>query len=85
MFSSAPGLRAPPNAQGYFERQDQRLPFTLHLDACEVHSGTASAGEGDTVLVCGFLGCDLRPLNPLIASLPRLLHLPSAGGHDWAV
>jgi AraC-like DNA-binding protein len=85
VVSSTPGMRAPPNPQGYFERQQQHLPFTLHLDACEVHAGTAPAGASDTVLVCGFLGCDLRPFNPLIASLPRLLHLPSAGGQDWAL
>jgi AraC-like DNA-binding protein len=85
VVSSAPGLRAPPNAQGYFERRHQRLPFTLHLDASEVRPGMAPAGAGGTRLVCGFLGCDLRPFNPLIASLPRLLHLPSAGDQDWAV
>ncbi|HEX3140585.1 MAG TPA: AraC family transcriptional regulator [Rhizobacter sp.] len=85
VVSSAPGMRAPPDAQGYFERQQQHLPFTLHLDACQVHAGTPPTGAADTVLVCGFLGCDLRPFNPLIAALPRLLHLPSAGGQDWAV
>jgi hypothetical protein len=26
--------------------------------------------------VCGFLGCDRRPFNPLIAALPHRLHLP---------
>jgi len=25
--------------------------------------------------VCGFLGCDRRPFNPLLASLPKLLHM----------
>lgn len=85
VLSSAPGMRGPPNAQGYFERQAQRRPFTLHLDANEVHAGAAPAGVCDTVLVCGFLGCDLRPFNPLIEALPRLLHLPSTGGQDWAV
>jgi len=85
VVSSVPGLRAPPNAPGYFERQKLPLPFTLHLDAREVRAGAAPAGDCDALLVCGFLGCDLRPFNPLIASLPRLLHLPSAGGQDWAV
>jgi transcriptional regulator GlxA family with amidase domain len=33
--------------------------------------------------VCGFLGCDLRPFNPLIATLPRLLHLPANGDGAW--
>jgi Cupin len=85
VVSSAPGMRAPPNAQGYFDRQQEHLPFTLYLDACEVHVGMAPTGACDTTLVCGFLGCDLRPFNPLIASLPRLLHLPSTGAQDWAV
>ena len=26
-------------------------------------------------IVCGFLGCDVRPFNPVLASLPRLVHL----------
>jgi AraC-like DNA-binding protein len=29
-------------------------------------------------LVCGFLGCDLRPFNPLLGNLPRLVHLSAA-------
>lgn len=30
----------------------------------------------DTTFVCGFLGCDARPFNPLIASLPQRMHIP---------
>jgi AraC-like DNA-binding protein len=26
-------------------------------------------------LVCGFLGCDVRPFNPVLEALPRLVHL----------
>jgi AraC-like DNA-binding protein len=85
VVSSARGLRAPANAAGYFERQGQRLPFALHLEAREMRIGTAATDGYDTMLVCGFLGCDLRPFNPLIASLPALLHLPAASGHDWIV
>jgi AraC-like DNA-binding protein len=29
-------------------------------------------------LVCGFLGCDARPFNPLLTALPRLLHVRRA-------
>lgn len=39
--------------------------------------------EAEAVLVCGFLGCDLRPFNPLVAALPRILHLPAARAGDW--
>jgi AraC-like DNA-binding protein len=34
----------------------------------------------DTTFVCGFLGCDVRPYNPLLASLPRRMHIPGAAG-----
>jgi AraC-like DNA-binding protein len=37
-----------------------------------------------TTFVCGFIGCDLRPFNPLIATLPRLLYLPANGGSSWS-
>jgi AraC-like DNA-binding protein len=42
------------------------LPFTV------VDGG---AGEDRLHLVCGFLGCDARPFNPLLATLPRMLHV----------
>jgi AraC-like DNA-binding protein len=32
--------------------------------------------------VCGFLGCDRLPFNPLLASLPKLLHMRSMSA-DW--
>ena len=38
-------------------------------------------GVPATSIVCGFLGCDIRPFNPLLASLPRRMHvrgMPSA-------
>jgi len=34
----------------------------------------------DTSLVCGFLGCDARPYNPLLSSLPRRLHFSGIAG-----
>jgi AraC-like DNA-binding protein len=44
-----------------------RFPDTLRLGAPD---------RTDARFVCGFLGCDLRPFNPLLSALPRLLHLP---------
>jgi AraC-like DNA-binding protein len=53
----------------------QRYPATFHL------------GEGPgprTTLVCGFLGCDVRPYNPLISALPRRMHARGiASGGGW--
>jgi AraC-like DNA-binding protein len=83
VVSSAAGMRAPPDAAGYFERKQQRAPFTLHLDAREVQVGMVADDPRNTTLVCGFLGCDLRPFNPLIASLPRLMHIREDFRQDW--
>ena len=43
-----------------------RYPETLLL---------GPAASRDARLVCGYLGCDVRPYNPVLASLPRQLHL----------
>lgn len=37
-------------------------------------------GPGENRLICGFLGCDMRPFNPLLATLPRMIRLPAL--HD---
>jgi AraC-like DNA-binding protein len=37
-------------------------------------------GSDRARLVCGFLGCDIRPYNPLIGALPRVLHIRNDGG-----
>lgn len=31
-----------------------------------------------TTIVCGFLGCDARPFNPLLSTLPRVLHVKAS-------
>ncbi|MEO8310945.1 MAG: AraC family transcriptional regulator [Caldimonas sp.] len=90
VVSSAPGMRAAPDVAGYFERRKRTLPFTVHLDVRQVGvdgDERLESPESPTVttLVCGFLGCDLRPFNPLIASLPRLMHVPAQSPHDWAM
>jgi AraC-like DNA-binding protein len=58
------GLQVPsPGVQTSFA---DRYPHTVVLG-----NGGASAAS----FVCGFLGCDRRPFNPLLAALPRLLHM----------
>ena len=39
-------------------------------------------GPDKTKLMCGFLGCDALPFNPIVQSLPRMLHVPN--GYDAA-
>jgi hypothetical protein len=62
-MSSHRGKRVDPLAHG---TTPNRYPATVYL------------GEGDvqTRFVCGFLGCDARPFNPLLAALPPVLHFP---------
>ena len=48
-----------------------RFPFPVSV-------GTGH-GSGSS-LVCGFLACDLRPFNPLLAALPRVLHMRGTDG-----
>lgn len=52
-----------------------RLPFVVN---------EGGGGPERAQFVCGFLGCDARPFNPLLEALPRLLHVkrPVGDQHD---
>ncbi|MES2151721.1 MAG: AraC family transcriptional regulator [Pseudomonadota bacterium] len=84
VMSSAPGMRAPTGGPGAVERSPDQLPFNLRLSGVQ-GTGELSDEAVCTTLICGFLGCDVRPFNPLIAALPRLLHLRSSGQSGWIV
>jgi AraC-like DNA-binding protein len=63
VMGSEPGRNPKPNMNLYFRPVDQRLPFLL----------TEIGGRGDAArFVCGYLGCDAGPFNPLLDALPRL-------------
>lgn len=72
VVSSAPGMRGDPSLVSHERPADEQLPVIMNLGG----SGAASH------LVCGFLGCDATPFNPLLATLPRVLCLraQSLGG-----
>jgi len=80
VLSSAPGMRADPNVSWYYEAQIDQLPLRIAYDGASVPMLAPPAHTGLTTLACGFLSCDVRPFNPLIAALPRLLHLRAADG-----
>ncbi len=61
VMSSADGCRLGADRH---DTSPARFPSTLEI-------GPGPTRE--TTLVCGFLGCDARPYNPLLASLPRRL------------
>lgn len=72
------GKRAQPDMNLYYRPHDRALPFVLN----ELGGAGAPAR-----FVCGYLGCDARPFNPIVNALPRMLHVraDSRGGaltHD---
>lgn len=50
-----------------------RLPFTVT---------EGGPGAERLHLMCGFLGCDARPFNPLLQTLPRMLHVHGASAPE---
>jgi len=83
VMSSAPGMRAPADVDPFFRMPRDHRPFALHVGEEGNYAAPAAGEPVESTLVCGFLGCDLRPFNPLIATLPRLLHLRAGDGADW--
>jgi len=43
-------------------------------------SREGGGGDPRSEFVCGFLGCDMRPFNPVLATLPRLLRVRRSRG-----
>jgi AraC-like DNA-binding protein len=72
VLSSTPGLRQVPDLAIYREAATAGLPFSCRLGA---------EGAPTACIICGFLGCDARPFNPLLEALPRMLHLRARPGH----
>jgi AraC-like DNA-binding protein len=74
VMSSAPGMRGTPEIEVARRARMGRLP---------VHLVVGEGGDPSAELVCGFLGCDARPFNPLLSTLPRTLVVrrsPGGGG-----
>lgn len=70
-LSSTPGPPGPPHPDVYRAARTAQLPMPVTVG----HTGDETAH-----LVCGFLGCDVRPFNPLLAALPRMLHVSDRVG-----
>jgi len=85
-LSSAPGLRAPHADKGiHFAPRPPQLPFSISVSGDAVTTARLEGGGQRATVACGFLGLDARPFNPLLASLPRLLHVPGGalGPDSW--
>ena len=71
VMSSAPGMRNAPDMALYRRPSDGQLPFAMAM----------GANHTDPVhIVCGYLGCDARPFNPLLDALPRVLRVSDRTG-----
>lgn len=79
VVSSAPGLRGSSDFGWFAGAQVDQLPLRLAYSGPNVLLSAPPDGDADTSIVCGFLGRDIQPFNPLIAALPRLLHLRANG------
>lgn len=77
VISSKPGMRTKPDLDFLFEHRSTQLPFMLQQGTTE----TANTQAADVVdsdkagLLCGFFGCDRSPFNPVLDSLPRMIHV----------
>ncbi len=61
----------------------QRLPGDTHAASPDCFPEVVCvgpAGPPTARFVCGFLGCDRRPFNPVLGTLPRMLHQPGPAG-----
>lgn len=67
VLSSSPGMDAVADLT-LFTRPTSSLPVFVEL---------GGAGPHQTRVVCGFLGCDERPYNPLLSALPAMIHISS--------
>lgn len=85
VMSSAPGKQPHRlEAEWVFATRDDPKPMPIAFHHGVIRPGAETPlDEAETVLICGFLGCDLRPFNPLIGALPRLLHVPAPRIGAW--
>jgi AraC-like DNA-binding protein len=74
VMASAPGMRGKPDLS-VFVRQSPSLPILYEM---------GGGGPEQVRLICGFLGFDERPYNPLITALPKMIHLPADGADGSA-
>src|SRR4029079_6145430 len=83
VVSSGPGMRGPVDLDWFAQVAGERWPVQVTYDALDVSRSPAPPSGADATIVCGFLGCDLQPFNPLIEALPPMLHLRARRDDAW--
>lgn len=73
VMSTERGARDKPDLSRYRRPNDEPLPFVL----------SEFGGSGEPArFVCGYFGCDARPFNPILAGLPRMLHVRASSARS---
>ena len=69
-------LAAPPETRTGYD-DDEAVSFFRRMAAGELSAVVEEGGGGPdrTSFICGFLGCDKKPFNPLLAALPEVIYL----------
>jgi AraC-like DNA-binding protein len=83
VVSSAPGMRGNPSLEWFASIDLDHLPVRVGVQGCDPVNPAAPGFHADATIVCGFLGCDLHPFNPLIDALPHLLHVRASDDDAW--
>lgn len=86
VISSAPGLKPSRiDANWIFATRNEPKPIPIsYRHGVEQPGALMPVEHADTVAVCGFIGCDLRPFNPLISALPGCcISRPRRLGAGW--
>jgi AraC-like DNA-binding protein len=85
VMASAPGVPPLPFSMDWMRATHELpKPLPLAIDGTALAWGDAARrADGRSDIVCGFLGCDHGPFNPLLDALPRLLHVPADGDGAW--
>ncbi len=76
IMSSAPGMRGVPDVNVYRRYGEEQFPVTIRKQG---------GGSEHAEVICGFLGCDARPFNPLLATLPRVIHVRGQAVGDGVI
>ena len=74
-------MRSTPGFRSGLSTEDS-LAFFRAMAAGQLPFVVTEGGDGPPVsrYVCGFLGCEARPFNPLLGALPTLIRIPRAAG-----
>jgi AraC-like DNA-binding protein len=73
VISSDPGVPCEVSWDAFHAAAREPLPVRLSIQG---------GGKEQTKIICGFLGCDAKPFNPLLSTLPRMIHVRGSADPD---